>query len=472
MERSKTPPPASRPPAKSPLTPDQLRRIEENRLKAKAIRDQREAEQRAAGTAPAPPKTAAGFVPTDDVYVSKPANGKRPLAATTTTTTDTGTNRDGRDRGDESTLRPAKKFAKFVDYNMSAMTDTKGGFLSAEDDPHNRALGVAGGSDQQPQRPKDMTMQEWEKLQLLRTLRRQRAGPFEPGISVLDDEKTRKKCRECGSLEVDWVWEEVFHLCVCNKCKNNLPDKYSLLTKTECKEDYLLTDPELRDPELLPHLSKPNPHKSHWHDMMLFLRCQVEEYALQTKWGSSEALDAEYARREAQKSARKERQFRDKLRDLKRKTRTDAFRRQAGTLGATGASKFGDEVAGRHGGKHVHEWGRTVENEEGMTVKACATCGMEVEELQLLALEILQVTLGRRAPYLSQRLERAPPMLAPGRFPRQQKGCLRQRPSHRVACPEADLPRLHQPPDYRGVPAFERDERRRPAKPHPQMLDG
>lgn len=128
---------------------------------------------------------------------------------------------------------------------MSAMTDTKGGFLSTEDDPHNRALGSApkpGGDDQQPQRPKDMTMQEWEKLQLLRTLRRQKAGPFEPGISVLDDATTRKKCRECGSLEVDWVWEEVFHLCVCNKCKNNLPDKYSLLTKTECKEDYLLTD--------------------------------------------------------------------------------------------------------------------------------------------------------------------------------------------------------------------------------------
>lgn len=223
---------------------------EENRLKAKAIRDQREAEQRASGTAPELPKTAAGLVQTDDVYVSKPANGKRPFAGAATTTADTSTNRDGRDRGDESRLQPAKKFAKFVDYNMSAMTDTKGGFLSTEDDPHNRALGVApkpgggggGGDDQQSQRPKDMTMQEWEKLQLLRTLRRQKAGPFEPGISVLDDATTRKKCCECGSLEVDFVWEEVFHLCVCNKCKNNLPDKYSLLTKTECKEDYLLTD--------------------------------------------------------------------------------------------------------------------------------------------------------------------------------------------------------------------------------------
>jgi DNA-repair protein complementing XP-A cells len=130
----------------------------------------------------------------------------------------------------------------------------------------------------------------------------------------------------------------------------------------------------------LPHLSKPNPHKSHWHDMMLFLRCQVEEYALQTKWKSAEALDAEYERRETQKKARKEAKFKEKLLDLKRKTRTDAFRRQAGNLSKSGANKFGDAVGS--GGRHVHEWGRAVENEEGMTVKTCVECGMEVEELE------------------------------------------------------------------------------------------
>lgn len=113
--------------------------------------------------------------------------------------------------------------------------------------------------------------------------------------------------------------------------------------------------------------------------MMLFLRCQVEEYALKTKWGSSEALDAEYERRETQKKARKEKVFKEKLLDLKRKTRTDAFRRQAGTLSKTGANKFGDAVGS---GRHVHEWGRTVENEEGMTIKTCVECGMEVEELE------------------------------------------------------------------------------------------
>ncbi|KAH6889454.1 XPA protein C-terminus-domain-containing protein [Thelonectria olida] len=381
MERPSTPPRTSRPSKiVSPPTPEVTRRIEENRLRAKAIRDQREAEQRAAGNAPEIPKSAAGFVPTENVRITRTANGKRPHNSISTDDAELGTNRDGRKKGEEEKLRPARKFTKFVDYNMSAMTDTKGGFLTTDDDPHNYALGGRKpGEPEEEQRPKHMSLQEWERLQLIRKLKRQKAGPYEPGLSVLDDDEKRKKCRECNSLEIDFVWEEVFHLCVCNKCKDKMPEKYSLLTKTECKDDYLLTDPELRDPELLPHLNKPNPHKTHWHDMMLFLRCQVEEYALTTKWGSAEALDAEYERREAQKKARKEAKFKEKLLDLKRKTRTDAFRRQAGTLSKSGASKFGDAIGG---GKHVHEWGRTVENAEGMTVKTCTDCGMEVEELE------------------------------------------------------------------------------------------
>jgi len=140
---------------------------------------------------------------------------------------------------------------------------------------------------------------------------------------------------------------------------------------------------ELKDPELLPHLSKPNPHKSHWHDMMLFLRYQVEEYAFNQKWGSAEALDAEFEKRETDKKRRKEAKFKEKLLDLKRKTRTDAVRRnnaRSGAGGASGVAKFGDSIGG--GGKHVHEWGRTVETEDGVMVKTCLSCKMEVEELE------------------------------------------------------------------------------------------
>lgn len=109
--------------------------------------------------------------------------------------------------------------------------------------------------------------------------------------------------------------------------------------------------------------------------MMLFLRYQVEEYAFKTKWGSAEALDAEFEKREADKRKRKEEKFKTKLQELKKKTRTDTYRRN---LKGNVAGSFGDVIGG---GKHEHEWGRTVENADGTSVKTCTDCGMEVEEL-------------------------------------------------------------------------------------------
>ena len=44
------------------------------------------------------------------------------------------------------------------------------------------------------------------------------------------------KCTECGSVDIDGTFLKVFKVLVCNACKNSKPEKYSLLTKTECKE--------------------------------------------------------------------------------------------------------------------------------------------------------------------------------------------------------------------------------------------
>ena len=222
-----------------------------------------------------------------------------------------------------------------------------------------------------------MTMKEWERHQLLKSLRNQRTGPFEPGLSVIKKEDS-KVCRECGSLEIDWKWEEALGCAICTPCKEKYPERYSLLTKTEAKEDYLLTDPELKDDELLPHLERPNPHKSTWNNMMLYLRYQVEEYAFSDKkWGSPEALDVEFNRREAEKKKRKEDKFRSKLQELKKRTRVEAYRRSR--KGESGG-QFGDDVG--NGGKHVHVWGRPTENDDGVPVKQCVECNMEVEELE------------------------------------------------------------------------------------------
>lgn len=251
--------------------------------------------------------------------------------------------------------------------------------MTSEDDPYNKAL-HNDGSDPAEQKPAGMTLKEWERTQLLNKLRASRAGPFEPGISVLAKEEIR--CRECGSLEIDWSWQEIFGCCVCDACKEKYPDKYSLLTKTEAREDYLLTDEELKDQKLLPRLERPNPHKSTWNNMMLYLRYQVEEYAFsEKKWGSPEALDAEFEKREAEKKRRKEQKFKTKLRELKKRTRVEAYRRSR--MGGGADAKFGDKVMGRHD-RHEHEWGRPVTDPEtGMTKKSCVECGMECEELEL-----------------------------------------------------------------------------------------
>ncbi|OJI88959.1 DNA repair protein rad14 [Aspergillus tubingensis] len=349
-------------PKRTPLTPEQLRRIESNRQKAIAIREQREAEQARAHNAD--PSSTKGVKRTySSMTASDPPATLRDAAST--------------DNRPLDGIKPARNFTKFVEYDFSKITDTKGGFLTEEDDRFNKALHVR--DEKAEQKPAHMTQKEWERQQLLKNLHRDRAGIFEPGLSVLDERTQQKTCRECGSLEIDWKWEEAFRCCVCHACKEKFPDKYSLLTKTEAREDYLLTNPELQDEELLPHLERPNPHKSTWNNMMLYLRYQVEEYAFSAKkWGSPEALDAEFERRENEKKRRREVKFKSKLEDLKKRTRVDAYRRSR--QGAAGGN-FGDDLG--NGGRHVHQWGRSVEDPKtGIGVKKCVDCGMEVEELE------------------------------------------------------------------------------------------
>ncbi|TKA61690.1 Striatin Pro11 [Cryomyces minteri] len=101
--------------------------------------------------------------------------------------------------------------------------------------------------------------------------------------------------------------------------------------------------------------------------MMLYLRYQVEEYAFsEKKWGSPEALDDEFTKRQAETKRRKEAKFKSKLNELKKRTRVDAYKRSRQAGG--GGGQFGDIIGT---GKHEHEWGRSVENPEtGVSVRA------------------------------------------------------------------------------------------------------
>jgi DNA-repair protein complementing XP-A cells len=139
---------------------------------------------------------------------------------------------------------------------------------------------------------------------------------------------------------------------------------------------------ELEDAKLLPCLQRPNPHKPEWNNMKLFLRCQVEEYAFSDrKWGSPEALDAEFERRETDKKRRKEKKFNAKLAELKKRTMVEAHKRRIKGIGGPDV-EFGDKLWSSND-KHEHEWGRAIDDPEtGMSKKKCVECGMEVEELE------------------------------------------------------------------------------------------
>jgi DNA-repair protein complementing XP-A cells len=125
----------------------------------------------------------------------------------------------------------------------------------------------------------------------------------------------------------------------------------------------IATVAELKDAELLPHLLKANPHKSTYANMMLFLRYQVEEFAWK-KWGSPEALDAEYEKRTAEKKKKKDKKFEQSLKDLRKRTKESVWQK-------------------RKDAEHRHSFGPLERFPDGSTKQVCHECGftVEVEEL-------------------------------------------------------------------------------------------
>ncbi|RGB31996.1 XPA protein C-terminus-domain-containing protein [Rhizophagus diaphanus] len=279
------------------LTPEQVKRIEENRIKAQAKLREKQ---------------------------------KRDQQNNLTSTEQKGIISNNGNINEKKGLRPMKKFQNYVEYDFSKMKDTRGGFLS----------------EQQDENPKK---RKWEPPE-------PEFEALEPSMSI--DPAENQKCKECNSVELDSLFRKTFKVNVCKNCKEKYPEKYSLITKSEAKEDYLLTDPELRDVEILPHLSKPNPHKATWNNMMLYLREQVEEFAFK-KWGGEEGLDEEYEKRVSLKKKKKDKKFKTKLADLRKRTRTDVLTVQK---------------------NHKHEFGETEEDPEtGVTTQSCEICGMQIE---------------------------------------------------------------------------------------------
>ncbi|KAF8058267.1 hypothetical protein FPV67DRAFT_1565744 [Lyophyllum atratum] len=284
IHRPSTPPPREVPSTSLQLTPEQLKRIELNRLKAKA--NQREKEQEASTS------TIAN------------ANNKRPIGVTPAVS-HSPTAPSG-----SKPLRRDSRLGKYFEYDLSKMVNSKGGFLLED-----------GNEIDEEVRRKE---QERERQRARQNL--------DPPMHL--DPALNPKCKECQSMDLDQTFKKVFGCLVCKKCQNEKPEKYSLLTKTECKEVralydtlFILFTAELRDEELLPHLLKANPHAATYANMMLYVRYQVEDFAWK-KWGSPEALDAEYERRTNEKKKKKNKKFEQGLKDLRKRTKEGVWQRR------------------------------------------------------------------------------------------------------------------------------------------------
>lgn len=108
MDRPSTPPPTNASRAQGTLlTPERVRQIEINRLRAKAKQRRREEAEASSS-------------------LSANAHGKRPLSNNTVTKSPT-------TPGKQKPLARGSRLGKYFDYDLSKMVNTKGGFLVEDD---------------------------------------------------------------------------------------------------------------------------------------------------------------------------------------------------------------------------------------------------------------------------------------------------------------------------------------------------
>ena len=136
-------------------------------------------------------------------------------------------------------------------------------------------------------------------------------------------------CEVCESEQVDSELYAQFKVLVCYRCKEtvntegeNSPLLYSLITKSQGRNEYLLTDEELADSSLLPSITRKNPHNPRWSDMKLYLRKQVLAFAIQ-KYGSAALLQSAKDGRSDNRVDRKSKKFLKALNELRSKTRVE-----------------------------------------------------------------------------------------------------------------------------------------------------
>lgn len=169
-------------------------------------------------------------------------------------------------------------------------------------------------------------------------------------------------CLDCKKKFHESLLLRQFDHSVCNACRDMGKQKdgrYSLVTKSEAKEVYLLRDIDLDGKDQsLRFIEKKNPHYETWGKMHLYLRCQVEQRSFD-KYGGEGGLEAEHDRRDEARSEKKQKKQVKQIKRLRQETAV--------------VSKIANKV------RHEHTFGD--EEQIGDTDewrKACTECGFEV----------------------------------------------------------------------------------------------
>ena len=124
-------------------------------------------------------------------------------------------------------------------------------------------------------------------------------------------------CIECSAKFPSSYLLKSFSLAVCDNCKD-LDHKYKLITATEVRQRYLLTDRHFVDESAgkLKFVEKRNPRNTVWSRMKLFLEFQVKEKAY-AAWGGEEGMEKEAKRRIEQSHKLKRKKYEKEMKELR-----------------------------------------------------------------------------------------------------------------------------------------------------------
>ncbi|XP_045030974.1 DNA repair protein complementing XP-A cells homolog [Daphnia magna] len=163
----------------------------------------------------------------------------------------------------------------------------------------------------------------------------------DPAPIILPD---RPHCDECEQPLHDSLLYRSFSHPVCDPCKDANDDKYSLITRTDARQEYLLKDCDLdlREP-ILRYILRKNPLNPNWGDMKLYLRLQIEKRALEL-WETLEKIEEEKELRETKREKTKIKKFNQQVKNLRMAVRSSVYKKQtAGHQHVFGEEKFDAE---------------------------------------------------------------------------------------------------------------------------------